>query len=56
MRGASKPVLGAAHGADILEFFGLGNQTDFIAVDSISKHAGLDSESGLAEFGSLFCP
>ena len=49
MRGASKPVLGAAHGADILEFFGLGNRTDFIAVDSISKYAASDSESGVAE-------
>jgi len=27
----------------------MGNQTDFIAVDSISKYAGSDSESGLAE-------
>jgi len=40
MWGASTPVLGAAHGTDIPEFFGLGNQTDFIAVDSISKYAG----------------
>ena len=37
MRGASTPTFGAAHGTDILEFLGLGNQTDFIAVDSISK-------------------
>jgi len=37
MRGASTPVFGAAHGTDLLEFLGLGNQTDFIAVDSISK-------------------
>ena len=42
MRGASTPVLGASHGADILDFFGLGNQTDFVAVDSISKYAGSD--------------
>ena len=40
MRGASTPVFGAAHGTDILEFLGLGNQTDFIAVDSISKLCG----------------
>ena len=37
MRGASRPIFGAAHGTDILEFLGLGNQTDFIAVDAISK-------------------
>ena len=37
MRAASQPILGAAHGFDIADFFGLSNQTDFIAVDSISK-------------------
>jgi len=40
MWGASTPVFGAAHGLDIPEFFGLGNQPDFVAVDSISKYAG----------------
>ena len=57
MRGSSRPILGAAHGTDIVEFFGMGNQTDFIAVDSISKYARSDSENGVAEkVGSLFCP
>ena len=56
MRGASRPVLGAAHGTDMLDFLGLSSQTDFIAVDSISK-SGSDSESGLSDqVGSLFCP
>jgi len=50
MRVGSQPVLGAAHGFDILDFFGLGNRTDFIAIDSISKYAGSDSESGLAKY------
>jgi len=40
MRGASRPVLGAAHGTDMLDFLGLSSQTDFIAVDSISKSFG----------------
>jgi len=40
MRGSSRPILGAAHGTDVAEFFGMGNQTDFIAVDAISKSAG----------------
>jgi carboxylesterase type B len=35
MRGSSRPILGAAHGTDVAEFFGMGNQTDFIAVDAI---------------------
>jgi len=42
-------ALGAAHGFDIQEFFGTGNQPDFIGVDSISKHAGSISESGLVD-------
>ncbi len=49
MRVGSEPVLGAAHAFDIPEFFGMMNRTDFIAVDSISKHAGSESEIGLAE-------
>jgi len=49
MRGASTPVLGAAHGTDIPYFFGMGKQTDSIAIDSISKYAGSGSESRLAE-------
>ncbi len=57
MRVGLEPALGASYGFDILEFFGLGNQTDFIAVDSISKYAGSDSESGRAKtVASLFCP
>ena len=40
MRVRSEPVLGAAHGLDIPEFFGMENRTDFIAVDSISKQCG----------------
>jgi len=40
MRGSSRPILGVAHATDIVEFFGMGNQTDFIAVDAISKSAG----------------
>ena len=49
MRGASTPVLGAAHGTDIPYFFGLGKQIDSIAIDSIGKYTGSDPESGLAE-------
>ena len=49
MRGASAPVLGAAHATDLPEFFGMGNQTDFIAVDAISKYARSDFESGVIE-------
>ena len=57
MWGASTPVLGAAHGTDIPEFLGMGNQTDFIAVDSISEYTSSDSGSGVAEqVDSLFCP
>ena len=49
MRVGSQPVLGAAHAFDIPEFFGMGKQTSFIAVDSIGKYSGLYSEGGLAE-------
>jgi len=49
MRGASTPVLGAAHATDLPEFFGMGNQTDFIAVDSISKYGHSNSEIGVTE-------
>jgi acetylcholinesterase len=49
MRVGPEPVLGAAHAFDIPEFFGFGNQTDFVAVDAISKLVGSDSECFLTE-------
>jgi len=49
MRVASVPLLGAAHAFDILDFFGLWNRTDFIAVDSISKQRRFGFRNGLAE-------
>jgi len=39
MRGSSTPLLGAAHGTDIPDFFGLGDKTDFTASDAISKYS-----------------
>ena len=31
------PILGAFHGSEIFDFYGLSNQTDFIATDAVSK-------------------
>jgi len=30
-------MLGAFHGSDIPDFYGISNQTDFIATDAVSK-------------------
>ena len=36
-RGKATPTIGASHGSDLAEFYGVGTQPDFIGTDALSE-------------------
>lgn len=47
-RGKATPVIGASHGSDLAEFYGVGTKPDFIGTDALSEWLSRPSPLGLA--------